>query len=126
MAIEEMAQTNPQHPDVRNFISTLQNDSIYPKNITIGRWSALENRLGHFRACKRNGNRYPSRLCDSDLILLALYLSVHPKCTIAELNAFLYRSNFGNLDFSFYSNSQLNNAEKKVGLSMKRGSTTAY
>jgi len=111
---------------VTKLISTLQTDRVYPKNTTVGRWSDLESQLGHFNGCKRNGYRYPSRLCGSDLILLALYRSVYPKCTLAKLNAFLYRSNFGNPDFALYSDSQLSNVEKKVGLSMKRGSTTAY
>ena len=65
-------------------------------------------------------------LRDHDLILLALYRIAFPKATAAEINAFLYRANFGNVMFRFYSPSQISEAEKRIGLSRKKGSIIAF
>jgi len=83
-------------------------------------------RLGHYRPCRRNGNVRANVLRDHNLLLLVLYRIVFPKAKIAEINAFLYRANYGNIDFRFYSPSQISEAEKRMGLTTKRGSTTAY
>jgi hypothetical protein len=55
-----------------------------------------------------------------------LYRIVFPKAMAAEINAFLYRANYGSIDFRFYSASQISETEKRIGLTRKRGSTTAY
>ncbi len=44
----------------------------------------------------------------------------------AEVNAFLYQANYGNIHFRFYSPSQITKAEIRIGLYRKKGSTTAY
>ena len=66
------------------------------------------------------------QLCSGhDLLLLALYRITFPKATAAEINAFLYRANYGSLTFRFYSPSQISETEKWIGLTRKKGSTTA-
>ena len=61
-----------------------------------------------------------------DLVFLAIYRVIYPKATIAEVNAFLYTVNLANPFFAFYSPSQIYNGETLIGLSCKKGSTTAY
>ena len=48
-----------------------------------------------------------------------------PKCTQAEMNVFLYNSTPPFEEARFYSRSQITCAEDRLGLSRKRGSTTA-
>ena len=98
----------------------------YPAVRTSRRYVALEEKHGHCRPCRRTGNKRASVFHDHDLLLLALYRITFPKCTAAELNAFLYRANYGSLDFRFYSASQITEAEQRIGLTRKSGSTTAY
>ena len=81
--------------------------------------------FNHFRPCQ-SGNKLPSRLRDKDLILLSLYRILFPKALIPEVNAFLYRSNYGDFNFRFYCHSQISLAETRIGLTRKRASTTAY
>jgi hypothetical protein len=99
---------------------------LYPSVDTERRWEGLENDLGHVRQCRRTGNRFASVFKDHNLLLLALYRIAFPKATAAEANAFLYNSNFGNVNFRFYSASQISEAERDIGLTRKKGSTTAY
>ena len=107
-------------------ITQLRNQHEYPSMSSENRWDNLLQNLGHFRACHRSGNKWGTVLCDQDLILLALYRVVYPKAQQAEINAYLYRSNFGNPGWRFYSKSQITKAEHQIGLSRKAGSTTAY
>jgi len=72
------------------------------------------------------GNNRASVFRDHNLLLLALYRIAFPKSNAAEINAFLYRANYGSLDFRFYSSSQITEAEQRIGLTTKKGSTTAY
>jgi hypothetical protein len=44
----------------------------------------------------------------------------------AEVNAFLYQANYGNMYFHFYSISQITEAKIRIGLSRKKGGTIAY
>ena len=99
---------------------------VFPSKRTERRWVNLVNQLGHFRKCRHTGNDRATVLRDHDLILLALYRLAYPKATAAEINAFLFRANFGNLMFRFYDPSQISKAEKRIGLTRKVGSTTAY
>ena len=117
---------DPNDWQVQEMIAVLQNQHIYPSSITVSRWEALLEEEGHLLPCRRTGNRQPTRLTGPDLIYLALYRIAYPKCTIAEMNAFLYRANMGNPFWAFYSKSQISKAEKLIGLSRKVGSTTAY
>ena len=104
----------------------LRAQRVYPSLQTEKRWEALFNRLGHYRQCRRTGNIRATVLRDHDQVLLVLYRIAFPKATAAEINAFLYRANYGDVTFRFYSPSQITECEKRVGLTRKRGSTTAY
>lgn len=57
---------------------------------------------------------------------MALYCVAFPKASAAQINAFLYRLNYGSAFFCFYTNSQITQAEKRIGLTRKAGSTTAH
>jgi hypothetical protein len=98
----------------------------FPCNRTIRRYIQLEQELGHVRPCRRTGNRRASVLRDHNIVFLALYRVVFPKCSAAQINAFLYRVNFGDVTFRFYTPSQITKAEIRIGLTRKRGSTTAF
>ena len=126
--------------DMREFVMAVRlqgrsNDPIfqqlraqrkYPCVATEARWANLVRTIGHYRPCRRTGNARAKILRDHDLVFLALYRLVFPKASIPQCNAFLYRSNYGNLNFRFYSASQISEAESRLGLTRKRGSTTAY
>ena len=99
---------------------------VFPSTNTERRHVALQNAEGHIRPCRRTGNNRASALRDHDLLLLALYRITYPKATSAEINAFLYRANYGSLTFRFYSPSQISETETWIGLTRKKGSTTAY
>ena len=98
----------------------------YPSKQTEERWVALEAVTGNALPCRRTGNKRATVLKGQDLFFLTSYRIVFPKCTASEINAFLYRINFGNMGFQFYSPSQISEAEKQLFLTRKRGSTTAY
>ena len=51
---------------------------------------------------------------------------MYPKATAAEINAFLWNSTLPGAQYRFYSDSQISKAEDFLGLSRKKGSTTAY
>ena len=107
-------------------IQQLRQQHAMPSVSTVRRWLNQEQQLGHIRPCERNGNTTASILRGHDLVLLSLYRVIHPKAQHAEINAFLYRCNFGDPTFRFYSHSQLSRAESTLGLKAKRSSTTAY
>lgn len=100
--------------------------SKFPSKRSGFRWKAQEKTLGHTLPCRRTGNKRAEVFHDHNLLLLALYRITYPKSTAAEVNAFLYKANYGSLDFRFYSASQITIAEQRIGLTRKRGSTTAY
>ena len=107
-------------------IALLRQTHVYPSSWTQTRWEALNNDMGHVRPCRRTGNKFRENFAGQDLVFLALYRMLFPKCTHAEINAFLYRSNLGNPLFQFYSPSQICRAEALIDLTRKKGSTTAY
>ena len=119
-------QLDEDDPATGNLIGTLRQHQLYPHHDTLRRWEEDEQTLGHFRPCCRTGNKFGSRLVGQDLIMLALYRVAYPKAIAAEINSFLYRANIGNELFSFYSPSQISKAEECIGMSRKKGSTTAY
>lgn len=121
-----MNQLGPHPPDVVQLIQTLQLNHVFPSNTTQQRWLHQHGTTGNIRAYCRTGNRFARRLRGQDLIYLALFRIFLPKASAAEVNAFLYNMNLGNREFSFYSPSQITKAEQMIGLSRKRGSTTAY
>ena len=116
------AQGISHHPLIRS----MRLMHLYPFLYTEDRWQQLFNNLGHYRQCRRTGNRRATVLHDHDQILRALYRVAFPKATSAEINAFLYRANYGSLTFWFYAPSQISQCEKRIGLTRKVGSTTAY
>ena len=77
----------------------LRAQRLYPSIDSEKRWEELENIHGHFRQCRRTGNAHATVLRDHNLLLLALYRITFPKATSAEINAFLYRVNYGDLTF---------------------------
>ena len=79
----------------------LRAQRLYPSIDSEKRWAELENVHGHFRQCRRTGNAFATVLRDYNLLLLALYRITFPKATSAEINAFLYRANYGDLTFRF-------------------------
>ena len=120
-----LAFKNAGHSD-HPIISELRNQHHYPSKATENRWNSLVQNIGHYRACRRTGNKWGKVFRGNDLVLLAMYRLVYPKAQQSELNAFLYRCNFGNLGWRFYSPSQITTAEHQIGLSRKAGSSTAY
>ena len=99
---------------------------VCPSKRSEYRWQNLLDTHGHTKPCQRSGNNRATVFQNHDLFLLALYRIAFPKTTAAEINAFLYRANYGSITFRFYSNSQVTEAEQRIGLTRKRGSTTAY
>jgi hypothetical protein len=93
---------------------------------TIRRYVALENRLGHFRPCRQTGNKRVTVPRDHNIVFLILYGIAYPKCSAAQINAYLYRVNYGDVLFRFYTKSQISKAERRIGLTRKHGSTTTY
>ena len=114
------------HEMVSDMVAILRDNSLYPCQSTCSRWNRIAELYGHVRPCKKTGNKQPERLRGPDLVYLAMYRVAYPKATIAEVLAFLYRCNLGNVGWSFYSKSQISLAEKAIGLSRKKASTTAY
>ena len=112
--------------NMRNMLSLLRHEHVYPSSVTERRWMNLYEQMGHVRPCRRSGNADASRMRGQDLVFLALYRVFYPKATISEINAFLYRCNLRNPFWNFYHPSQISRAETLIGLSRKRGSTTAH
>lgn len=119
-AVSQMGVSN--HP----IFDQLRALHVFPSTATERRHIELLNNHGHSRPCRRTGNNRATVLRDHDLLLLALYRITFPKATAAEMNAFLYRANYGNVNFRFYSPSQISETETWIGLTRKKGSTTAY
>ena len=98
----------------------------FPCRKTTSRYEVLLQRLGHYRPCHRNGNARATVLRYHNLVMLTFYRVMFPKCSAAEINAFLLRVNFGDPFFRFYTSSQITYAEQRIGMTRKRGSTTAF
>ena len=126
MLVVEDYMNNAEDGNVRNMIAIMRGNHVYPSSRTTQRWERLQEEVGHLRPCRRTGNSFRERMVGADLIYLALFSVFYPKCTIAEVNTFLYRANLGNPTFAFYKQSQICFGEKLIGLSRKRASTTAY
>ena len=76
---------------------------------------------------RRTGNKRAEVIINDHIIVfLALYRVAFPKCSAAQINAFLYRINYGDVTFRFYTTPQITKAETHLGLTKKSGSTTAY
>ena len=73
----------------------------FPSPHSEGRWEDRLAALGHYQQYRRTGNRRATVLSNNDCILLARYRVAFSKAMTTEINSFLYRANFGNLDFQF-------------------------
>ena len=107
-------------------IRELRQSQKFVSHQTVIRYRRLLDELGHCRPCRHTGNRKLTALHGPDLLYLAMYRLVYPKAYQFEIQSFLYRINYGNPEFNFYSPSQITRAEKSVGFTRKRGSTTAH
>ena len=97
-----------QNGDLQNpAIQLLRQQRRFPSRYTIRRWQQLQQQFGHYRALQRNGNKTATVLRRHNLILIALYRLVMPKALHAEMNAFLYRANYGDPNNRFYVHSQI-------------------
>ena len=76
----------------------LRNNKQFPSLRSTFRCKQQHDSLGHVNACRRTGNKRSSIFHDHDLLFLALYRIAYPKTTAAEINAFLYKVNFGSLN----------------------------
>lgn len=79
-------------------------------------------RLGHLRWYRRTGNFRGTVFCGRDLVNLAYFRILYPKGRASEANVFLWNAGGRR---RFYHPSQITRAEDMIGLSRKRGSTTA-
>ena len=109
-------------------IQQAQRLHLFMSPITVNRHSRRGITLGHFRRFVKQGNNRATVLRGIDLYNLALWRTVWPKSTHAELNALLFNSQVarGENNPRFFCPSQLTRAEDRLGLSRKCGSTTAY
>jgi hypothetical protein len=126
LLVSSIKQLGPLPPQVQHIINELRLNNVYPSQSTERRWENQRTAEGHIVPYRRTGNSFATRLRGQDLIYLAMYRIAFPHAQHAEINAFLYYQNFGNIDFRFYSHSQLSLAESRIGLSRKKMSTTAY
>ena len=113
-----------RHP----IIQAAQDLYLFPSPPTIGRFRRRMRRRGHLRRFEKQGNNRATVLRGIDFYIIAFWRTVWPKSTHAELNASLFNSQLarGVAHPRFFTPSQISKAEDRLGLSRKRGSTTAY
>jgi hypothetical protein len=107
-------------------IQDMQQQHLWPSLWSEICWVSLLANHEHVKPCRRAGYLGATVLQGNDIFLLALYPIVFPKAMAAEVDAFLYRVNYENIRFCFYSPSQITKAEICIGLSRKKGSMAAY
>ena len=95
---------------------------LFPSFRTTRRWMTRHNRHGNYRRFVRQGNIRATILRGRQSFHLAFYRILYPKATAAEINAYRYHACGG---MRFFDPSQISRAEDRLGLSRKRGSTTA-
>ena len=95
----------------------------WPCIVTCDRWLAQYHVDGHVLPKRRTGNHRSTReIKGIPLVNLAIYRSIRPKATIAEVKAFLF---IMDPDIHPYSDSQICRAESHLGLVRLISSTTA-
>ena len=109
-----------QDMDIEPSINHLRDQSLWPSTRSNRRWSQQLIQTGTLRRKKTTGNNHATVLRGEDLLHLAMYRAAYPKATAAEIIAFLH-----NTTGRFYHPSQISKAEDRLGLSRKKGSTTA-
>jgi hypothetical protein len=92
---------------------------LFPSLRTSSRWIA---RHKHYCRYVRQGNIRATVLRGRQAFHLAFYRILYPKATAAEINTYLYHTCGG---VRLFDPSQISRAEDRLGLSRKRGSTTA-
>ena len=104
----------------------MRGNRTHPSKRTTKRHLHRLQTRGHFRPYVRQGNKRASVLRGFSSFLLVLYRMAFPKCNQAEMQAFLWNA-WGRHQNPprFFSNSQISKCEDRMGLSRKRGSTTA-
>ena len=94
-----LTQLSELHPEQRigDVIDLLHQRGVFPSRTTIGRWQRELRATGGTRprVVSRRG-RKGTKLRGRNLVLLALYRVLYPKAMAAEINAALYRFNYGN------------------------------
>ena len=115
---------NDQHLIIRQ----AQRMYLFPSDRTIRRHALRSRTLGHLRRWQWTGNSFATVLRGINNYMLAYWRSIWPKSTHAEMNALLFNSQIasGQPNPRFFCPSQISRAEDRLGLSGKRGSTTAY
>ena len=102
----------------------MQASKEYPCDRTISRYILQYRAVVHVIPFRRTGNNRAQRdVKGTDLISLALHRSIRPKSRIYEVKAFVHMVNPAN---AVYSDSQICRAEARLGLTRKKGSTTAF
>ena len=76
----------------------------------------LQNTHGHARQCTTAHLSFVTVIFSSSLY----------NASASKTNAFLFRTNYGNLNFRFFAASQISEAEECIGLTKKRGNITLY
>eukprot|EP00567_Pseudictyota_dubia_P014059 CAMPEP_0197436338 /NCGR_PEP_ID=MMETSP1175-20131217/3810_1 /TAXON_ID=1003142 /ORGANISM="Triceratium dubium, Strain CCMP147" /LENGTH=382 /DNA_ID=CAMNT_0042965605 /DNA_START=300 /DNA_END=1448 /DNA_ORIENTATION=- len=105
---------------VNPMVQQLRSEHLYPAERTMRRYRQRLNEHGHFMRFVRQGNQRATAIVGGDLMLLAQFRILFPKARIAEVIAYLF-----NARGRFYHPSQISRAEDRLGLTRKRGSTTA-
>ena len=101
---------------------------VFPSGRTQRRHRRRKVRNGHLRRYEKQGNRRASALRGIDMYMLAYWRIIWPKATQAEINALLFLNQVARNEPNprFFHPSQITRAEDRLGLSNKKGSTTAY
>ena len=109
--------------DISNEIIQLRHQHKWPSRSTCHRWIRQYNTIHNVRPKRRSGNKRAQReIRGRTLRHLALYRSIRPKATIAEVQAVLHTLEPNAM---IYSPSQVFRGEDSLGLSRVAGSTTA-
>ena len=90
----------------------LQLQHLYPHPDIIIHWVQRMIDEGHALPYRRSGNKRTTILYGPNFMFPALYWSVFPWAKAAEIIIFVYRCNFGNLDFDYYHPLAITKAEK--------------
>ena len=109
-------------PDISNEIIQLRHQHKWPSISTCQRWIRQYNTIHNVRPKRRSGNKRAQReIRGRTLRHLALYRTIRPKATIAEVQAVLHTLEPNAM---IYSPSQVFRGEDSLGLSRVAGSTT--
>ena len=111
-----------ENDDTFNDLCTIHR---FPYKRTTHQWDGRRNNNGTLQVFVMNINIPATALRGHMQLIVAVYRTMFPKCTQAEMNVFLYNSIPPHEEAYFYSQSQITCAEDWIGLSQKCGSTMA-